>query len=382
MVSQVSVLGSTGSIGTQTLDILRKFNIKASALTTNRNIKLLEEQVREFKPEIAVAMDENSARELKIALADTDTKVYSGMEGLVAASETKNSDIVLTAVVGMVGLIPTLAAINAGKNIALANKETLVCGGSIVTKLAREKGVSLLPVDSEHSAIFQCLEACGDKRELNKIILTASGGPFFGKTREELKKVSVADALKHPNWSMGSKITIDSATLMNKGLEFIEAMWLFGVLPEQIEVVVHRESIIHSMIEFCDGAILAQMGTPDMRLPIAYALEYPKRRSFGGDTLDFSSLSALTFAKPDVNTFTCLKLAMDAANKKDSTAAVLNGANEAAVELFLNEKISFLQIPELVEDAMGRVKTKENPTLDDVLNADKAARECVLNSFK
>ncbi len=382
MVSSISVLGSTGSIGTQTLDILRKFNIKASALTTNRNIKLLESQAREFMPKIAVAMDEAAARELKIALSDTDIKVYGGMDGLVAAAEEKEADIVLTAVVGMVGLVPTLAAINAGKNIALANKETLVCGGNIVTKLARDKKVSLLPVDSEHSAIFQCLEACGDRSELNKIILTASGGPFFGRTREELKNVSVADALKHPNWSMGSKITIDSATLMNKGLEFIEAMWLFGVTPAQIEVVVHRESIIHSMIEFCDGAVLAQMGTPDMRLPIAYAIEYPKRRNFQGDTLDFSRLSALTFAKPDVDTFSCLKLAMNAAAKKDATAAVLNGANEAAVELFLNEKISFLQIPELVEAAMGKVKTKENPTLDDVLNADKAARECVLDSFK
>ena len=382
MVSCISVLGSTGSIGTQTLDVLRKFNIKASALTTNRNVKLLEAQAREFKPNLVAVMDENAARELKISLADTNVKVYSGMEGLVAAAEEESAQMVLTAVVGMVGLVPTLAAINAGRDIALANKETLVCGGSIVTALAREKNVSLLPVDSEHSAIFQCLQAANDKKELKKLILTASGGPFFGKTRKELETVKVSDALKHPNWSMGAKITIDSATLMNKGLEFIEAMWLFDVEPSQIEIVVHRESVIHSMIEFVDGAVLAQLGTPDMRLPIAYAIRYPERLDFGGDSLDFKTVQKLSFAQPDYDTFSCLKLAMSAAGKRDTTAAVLNGANEAAVDLFLREKIGFLQISELVEHAMDTIKIKKNPSLDDILSADHMARECVLKKFK
>lgn len=382
MVSNISVLGSTGSIGVQTIDILRTYNIKASALTTNRNVKLLEAQAREFKPKLVAAMDENAYRDLKISLKDTDIKVYGGMEGLVAAAEVEGAESVLTAVVGMVGLIPTLAAIDAGRNIALANKETLVCAGSIVTKKAREKGVSLLPVDSEHSAIFQCLEANRDRNELKKILLTASGGPFFGKSREDLIRVTVKDALNHPNWSMGSKITIDSATLMNKGLEFIEAMWLFGVRPEQIEVVVHRESIIHSMVEFCDGAVLAQMGAPDMRLPIAYALTYPNRQDFNGPLLDFKTLKNLTFATPDIDTFACLKLAMKAARATDATAAVLNGANEAAVAAFLNEKCSFLEIAELVSNAIESVKTSENPTLDDILKADIEARECVVKHIK
>ncbi len=382
MVSNISVLGSTGSIGQQTMDILRTYNIKASALTTNRNIKLLETQAREFKPKLVAAMDEVAYRDLKIALADTDIKVYCGMDGLVAAAEVEDAECVLTAVVGMVGLIPTLAAIEAGRNIALANKETLVCAGSIVTEKAKKKGVSLLPVDSEHSAIFQCLEASRDRGELKKILLTASGGPFFGKSKNELEKVTVGDALKHPNWSMGSKITIDSATLMNKGLEFIEAMWLFGVTPEQIEVVVHRESIIHSMVEFCDGAVLAQLGAPDMRLPIAYALTYPSRVDFNGPVLDFKTLKSLSFATPDTDTFSCLKLAMKAAKAKDATAAVLNGANEAAVSMFLEEKCGFLQIAELVEEAMEKVKTSEKPSLDDILQADILARECVFKHFK
>ena len=382
MVSNVSVLGSTGSIGVQTIDILRTHNIKASALTTNRNVKLLETQAREFKPKVVAAMDENAYKDLKIALADTDIKVYGGMDGLVAAAQIEDAETVLTAVVGMVGLVPTIAAIDAGKNIALANKETLVCAGSIVTQKAKEKGVSLLPVDSEHSAIFQCLEANRDRSELNKILLTASGGPFFGKKRDELKTVTVKDALNHPNWSMGSKITIDSATLMNKGLEFIEAMWLFGVLPEQIEVIVHRESIIHSMVEFCDGAVLAQLGAPDMRLPIAYALTYPERFNFNGPTLDFKTIKSFSFDTPDTDTFSCLKLAMDAAKARDATAAVLNGANEAAVSAFLNEKCGFLEISELVGEAMETVKTGENPSLEEILDADLLARNCVLKHFE
>lgn len=382
MVSNVSILGSTGSIGKQTIDILRKYNISASALTTNRNVKLLEEQAREFKPKCVAAMDENAYRELKIALADTDIKVYGGLDGLVAAAEVQEAECVLTAVVGMVGLIPTIAAIDAGKNIALANKETLVCAGSIVTKKANEKGVSLLPVDSEHSAIFQCMQANSERKEVSKILLTASGGPFFGKKREELEKVTVKDALNHPNWSMGSKITIDSATLMNKGLEFIEAMWLFGVTPEQIEVVVHRESIIHSMVEFCDGAILAQLGAPDMRLPIAYALTYPNRLDFNGPTLDFKTIKNLSFATPDTDTFSCLKLAMKAAGADDASAAVLNGANEVAVAAFLGEKCGFLSIADLVQEAMDNVKTNANPSLDDILQADSLARESVSKHFK
>ncbi|MEG2378529.1 MAG: 1-deoxy-D-xylulose-5-phosphate reductoisomerase, partial [Clostridia bacterium] len=269
MVSSLSVLGSTGSIGRQTLEVAREFGIKIVALTTNVNAKLAEEQARRFKPELVAAMDEKCAQTLKCALADTDIEVCCGMDGLVRAATLPSAERVLTAVVGMVGLVPTLAAIDAGKDIALANKETLVCAGELVTRRARERGVRIYPVDSEHSAIFQCLEACHERKELSRIILTASGGPFFGKSRNELQKVSVSDALKHPNWSMGNKITIDSATLMNKGLEFIEAMWLFGVQRDEISVIIHRESIIHSMIEFKDGAVLAQMGTPDMRLPIA-----------------------------------------------------------------------------------------------------------------
>ncbi len=382
MTSGISILGSTGSIGRQTIDIVRKFGMRVTALTTNCNAELLEAQAREFRPKLVAAMDADAARSLRVALADTDIRVYSGMEGLVAAAQAEETDTVLTAVVGIVGLLPTLAAIDAGRNIALANKETLVCGGALVKARAKEKGVALLPVDSEHSAIFQCLEACRDRAALSRILLTASGGPFFGKTRAELSKVTRADALRHPNWSMGSKITIDSATLMNKGLELIEAMWLFDVAPEQIEVVVHRESVIHSMIELCDGAVLAQLGAPDMRLPIAYALTYPKRRDFSGPRLDFRAMQALHFAPPDLETFPCLRLAMDAARANDASCTVLNGANEAAVALFLQERIQFLQIAELAEHALACVKTPEHPSLEDILNADLAARECVMKRLK
>ncbi len=382
MTSGISILGSTGSIGRQTIDIVRKFGMRVTALTTNCNAELLEAQAREFRPKLVAAMDADAARSLRVALADTDIRVYSGMEGLVAAAQAEETDTVLTAVVGIVGLLPTLAAIDAGRNIALANKETLVCGGALVKARAKEKDVALLPVDSEHSAIFQCLEACRDRAALSRILLTASGGPFFGKTRAELSKVTRADALRHPNWSMGSKITIDSATLMNKGLELIEAMWLFDVAPEQIEVVVHRESVIHSMIELCDGAVLAQLGAPDMRLPIAYALTYPKRRDFSGPRLDFRAMQALHFAPPDLETFPCLRLAMDAARANDASCTVLNGANEAAVALFLQERIQFLQIAELAEHALACVKTPEHPSLEDILNADLAARECVMKRLK
>ncbi len=382
MTSGISILGSTGSIGRQTIDIVRKFGMRVTALTTNCNAELLETQAREFRPKLVAAMNADAARSLRVALADTDIRVYSGMEGLIAAAQAEETDTVLTAVVGIVGLLPTLAAIDAGRNIALANKETLVCGGALVKARAKEKGVALLPVDSEHSAIFQCLEACRDRAALSRILLTASGGPFFGKTRAELSEVTRADALRHPNWSMGSKITIDSATLMNKGLELIEAMWLFDVASEQIEVVVHRESVIHSMIELCDGAVLAQLGAPDMRLPIAYALTYPKRRDFSGPRLDFRAMQALHFAPPDLETFPCLRLAMDAARANDASCTVLNGANEAAVALFLQERIQFLQIAELAEHALACVKTPEHPSLEDILNADLVARECVMKRLK
>lgn len=376
---EVSILGSTGSIGTQTLTLARALGIRVHALTTNRNVKLLEEQAREFQPTLVAAFDENAARELKLRLADTSIRVECGMDGLIAAATVPGADCVVTAVVGMVGLLPTLAAIDAGRDIALANKETLVCAGELVKRRAREKGIQLLPVDSEHSAIFQCLR-CGEKHEVKKLILTASGGPFFGKSSEELKQVTRAQALRHPNWSMGAKITTDSATLMNKGLEFIEAMWLFDVTPEQIEVVVHRESIIHSMVEFVDGAVIAQLGVPDMKLPIAYALNFPARLPIPGEPLDFKKISQMTFAQPDVTAFPCLGYAMKAAECGGNAGAVLNGANEAAVALFLEEKIPFYRIGELVGSVMDTMKMGKIETVQDVLDADRAARETILRN--
>lgn len=376
---EVSILGSTGSIGTQTLTLARALGIRPHALTTNRNVKLLEEQAREFQPALVAAFDENAADELKLRLADTSIQVECGMDGLIAAATVPGADCVVTAVVGIVGLLPTLAAIDAGRDIALANKETLVCAGELVTRRAREKGVRLLPVDSEHSAIFQCLR-CGEKHEVKKLILTASGGPFFGKTAEELKKVTRAQALRHPNWSMGAKITTDSATLMNKGLEFIEAMWLFDVTPEKIEVVVHRESIIHSMVEFADGAVIAQLGVPDMKLPIAYALNFPARLPIPGEPLDFKNISQMTFAQPDLKAFPCLGYAMKAAECGGNAGAVLNGANEAAVALFLEEKIPFYRIGELVGSVMDTMKMGKIETVQDVLDADRAARETILRN--
>ncbi|MBE6915103.1 MAG: 1-deoxy-D-xylulose-5-phosphate reductoisomerase [Ruminococcaceae bacterium] len=379
-MKELSVLGSTGSIGTQTIELIREFGIHPCALTTNRNARLLEEQAREFHPELVVAFDENAAKDLKIRLADTNVRVESGMQGLVSAASMPQAECVLTAVVGMVGLLPTLAAIDAGKDIALANKETLVCAGELVTERAKRANVKLLPVDSEHSAIFQSLRG-GAEREVKKLLLTASGGPFFGKTKEELKHVTLEQALRHPNWSMGSKITVDSASLMNKGLEFIEAMWLFGVTPDQIEVVVHRESIIHSMVEFCDGAVIAQLGTPDMKLPIAYALNFPNRVPFEGKPLDFSKISQMTFAQPDLDAFPCLRYAMQAARTGKTAGAVLNGANEVAVALFLEKKIGFTQIGESVGSAMETIALKAHPTLESVLDADRAAREHIYSIF-
>ena len=382
MVNKLSILGSTGSIGTQTLDVARKLNLQVSALSAHSNIKLLEEQIREFKPKVAVVFDESRADELKLNINDLGTKVYSGMDGLLHAATLDDCDLVVNSVVGMVGLKPTLASIDAKKNIAFANKETLVAGGALVMDAAKKNGVTLFPVDSEHSAIFQCLQASPDEKALKKIILTASGGPFFGKTSEELENVTVAQALNHPNWSMGAKITIDSATMMNKGLEIIEAAWLFDVSPDDIEVVVHRESIIHSMIEFVDNSVLAQLGLPDMRIPIQYAITYPNRFESPVESLDFSKISSMTFYHPDYKTFKCLSACKNAIKRGGIIPAVANGANEIANKLFRENKISFLEIGELVSGAVDNFTFKEAKSLSDVLDADKAAREYVYNLVK
>lgn len=376
MKKHLSILGATGSIGTQTIDILSSIDAEVVALTTNRNIKLLEQQARALHPKLCVAFDEAAAKELKTALADTDITVLAGMDGLVAAATHPDCDTVVTAVVGMVGLLPTLAAIDAGKDIALANKETLVCAGQLVMDAARRKGVHILPVDSEHSAIFQCIQAC-QGNALDKIILTASGGPFFGKTAEQLKMVTREQALQHPNWSMGAKITTDSATMMNKGLELLEAMWLYDLPESQIEIVVHRESIVHSLIEFADGAVLAQLGVPDMRLPIQYALTYPERLPCKVPRLSLAEVGRMTFYAPDNQAFPAMNLARHAARRKGNVGAVLNGANEAAVGRFLSGNLPFWKIPQLVEKAMEQVPYQAQPTLDDILASDRAARQAV-----
>ncbi|MCB6364857.1 1-deoxy-D-xylulose-5-phosphate reductoisomerase [Intestinibacillus massiliensis] len=375
-MKKIAILGSTGSIGTQTVDILPSIDAEVVALTTNKNIGLLERQARALRPKLVAAFDEEAAAQLRAALADTDIAVYAGMDGLIAAATEASADIVVTAVVGMVGLLPTLAAIDAGKDIALANKETLVCAGQIVTARAREKGVRILPVDSEHSAIFQCMQARGGNRAA-KIILTASGGPFFKYSADQLKRVTREQALKHPNWSMGAKITIDSASMMNKGLELIEAMWLYDMEPEDIEIVVHRESIVHSLIEFADGAVLAQLGVPDMRLPIQYALTYPARVPCKAPRLRLSEIGLMSFFEPDDWSKPALGLARTAAAQKGNAGAVLNGANEAAVALFLQDKIRFCEIAPLVGEAMARVPMKGEVSLDDVLESDRMARTLV-----
>ena len=378
----ISLMGSTGSIGRQSLDVIAACGMRVAALTANSNVELMERQVRQFKPTLAVMMDEKAAAELKIRLADTDVRVASGMEGLLEAAEIDSADTVITAVMGMVGLRPTLAAIRQGKRIALANKETLVCGGQIVMAEAKKYNAEIVPVDSEHSALFQCLQGNRDRGEVKRLILTASGGPFFGYTKEQLEQVTLAQALKHPNWSMGAKITIDSATLMNKGLEFIEAMHLYAMPPEKISIVVHRESIIHSLVEYCDNAILAQMGTADMRLPIQYALSYPQRIPGPATELDMLSCPNLTFAEPDPDTFACLGLALKAAKLGSNAGAVLNGANEAAVGLFLQERIRFADIARLVERAMDEIPVQPVSALEDVLEADVQARRVVLEHAK
>ncbi len=377
MTKKLSVLGSTGSIGTQSLDVAEMRGYDIIALTADRNAKVLEEQIRKWKPKYAALNDEEAAKALRIAVADTDTKVYSGAEGVAFCAAAKEADTVLNSVVGIAGLKPTLTAIEEGKDIALANKETLVAGGALVMKRAEEKGVKILPVDSEHSAIFQCLEGMNKKEELKSIILTASGGPFFGKKREELRNITVAEALKHPNWSMGAKITVDSATMMNKGLELIEAVWLFGVSPDMIDIVVHRESIIHSLIEYNDNSVIAQLGVPDMRIPIQYALTYPERYPSPVKKLNLWDYQNLTFFKPDYETFSCLNICRDAIRKGGLYPCAANGANERANALFREGKIGFLQIAELVEKATEKTVNKTVYTLDDVLEADKYARETV-----
>ena len=378
----ISLMGSTGSIGRQSLDVMAACGMDVAALTANSNVELMEQQVRQFKPALAVMMDEKAAKDLKTRIADTNVRVASGMDGLLEAAEIESADTVITAVMGMVGLRPTLAAIRKGKRIALANKETLVCGGQIVMAEAEKYHAEIVPVDSEHSALFQCLQGNRDRGEVKRLILTASGGPFFGYTKEQLEQVTLAQALKHPNWSMGAKITIDSATLMNKGLEFIEAMHLYSMPPEKISIVVHRESIIHSLVEYCDNAILAQIGTADMRLPIQYALSYPQRIPGPATELDMLSCPNLTFAKPDPDTFACLGLALKAAKLGGNAGAVLNGANEAAVGLFLQERIRFADIARLVERAMEEIPLRAVSALEDVLEADAQARRVVLEAVK
>lgn len=372
-MKKIGILGSTGSIGTQTLEIVRSNpDLQVIALAAGSNVSLMEQQVREFHPMLAVMGSEEAAADLKNRIADTDTRVSAGMEGMLELAILPQMEVLVTAIVGMIGIRPTIAAIKAGKTIALANKETLVTAGHIIMPLAKEKGVSILPVDSEHSAIFQSMH--GENRErVSKILLTASGGPFRGKRTEELQDITVEDALKHPNWSMGRKITVDSATLVNKGLEVMEAKWLFDVEPEQIQVVVHPQSIIHSMVEYVDGGIMAQLGMPDMKLPIQYALFYPDRRPMDGRRVDFFALKSISFEEPDVKTFRGLQLAYDAIAAGGSMPTVFNAANEKAVGLFLDKKIRFLAIYDLIQGAMEQHKVIANPTVDEILEAEAQA---------
>ena len=380
MIQNISVLGSTGSIGKQTLDVARKLDIGIKALSAHHNINILEEQIREFRPEKAVVFDEDRAEELKLRIADTSTKVLSGMDGLLEIS-SDDSDLLVNSVVGMVGLAPTLAAIEAKKNIAFANKETLVAGGELVMNAVKENGVTLFPVDSEHSAIFQCMQAAPPDKKIKKILLTASGGPFFGRTADELKDVTIEQALAHPNWSMGAKITIDSATMMNKGLEIIEAAWLFDISPDDIEVVVHRESIIHSMVEFIDNSVIAQLGLPDMRIPIQYAITYPERYPSLVPEIDWKTLSQMTFFGADEVTFKCLAACKKAMKKGGLYPAVANGANEVANALFRKGELSFLSVGELVSAAVDELKVGKASCLQDVLDADQMAREYVYDNY-
>lgn len=382
MEKTIAILGSTGSIGTQTLEVVRENkDLKVAALSAGSNIELLEAQIREFHPELAAVWEKEKAEELAVKVADLDVRIVSGMEGLLELARLPKAEILVTAIVGMIGIRPTIAAIEAGKDIALANKETLVTAGHLIMPLAKKRGVQILPVDSEHSAIFQVLHG-EQKREIHKLLITASGGPFRGKKREELEQVQVEDALKHPNWAMGQKITIDSATLVNKGLEVMEAKWLFDLDLDQIQVVVQPKSIIHSMVEFVDGAVLAQMGTPDMKLPIQYALYYPERRYLPGERLDFGKLKEITFEEPDMDTFLGLPLAMKASRIGGSMPTVFNAANERAVAKFLKRKIGFLDIYRIIEEAMEHHAFVENPALEQILEAEAKTYEWIEGRWK
>lgn len=381
-MKKIAILGSTGSIGTQTLEIVRdnRSDLEVVALAAGSNVELMEKQVREFRPKLVSLQSEEACRDLADRLKDMQVTIVPGMEGLIQIAEMEESDVLVTAIVGMIGIRPTIAAIKKGKDIALANKETLVTAGHIIMPLAAQMGVSILPVDSEHSAIFQSMQ--GEKKEqVSKLLITASGGPFRGRTREQLADIRVEDALKHPNWSMGHKITIDSATLVNKGLEVMEAKWLFDVELDQIQVVVHPQSIIHSMVEYVDGGIIAQLGTPDMKLPIQYALFYPDRRPMKGKRVDFYELGSITFERPDVETFTGLKLALRAARTGGSLPTVFNAANEKAVSLFLNRKIKFLEIPELIEMCMDEHKVVDNPNVEEILAAEAESYDRIARRF-
>ena len=373
----ISLLGSTGSIGRQALEVIAAEDMAVAALTANRDVDRLEEQCRRFRPALAVMMDPAAASELRVRLADTPIRVAAGMDGLLEAAVLPQADTVLTAVVGIVGLRPTLSAVETGKRIALANKETLVCGGELVMDGAARSGAEIVPVDSEHSALFQCLQGCRDRGEVRRLILTASGGPFWGWRAEQLAHVTVEQALAHPNWSMGAKISVDSATMMNKGLEFIEAMRLYRMPPEKISIVIHRESIIHSLVEYSDHAILAQLGAPDMRLPIQYALTWPRRSEGVAKPLDLLTCPPLTFHAPDCEAFPCLRLALEAARTGGTATAVLNGANEAAVGQFLAGKLSFAGIAQKVEEALAAIPAVQSPGLEEILAADEAARALV-----
>ena len=377
MTKTISLLGSTGSIGRQTLDVAKQLGLRVAALTANSSVERAEEQARKFRPCLVVMTDEAAARDLAVRLRDTETRVLGGAAALEEAAALPAADTVVTAVVGMVGLKPTLAAIDEKKRIALANKETLVCAGELVMDAAERSGAEIVPVDSEHSAIFQCLQGCGNRREIRRLILTCSGGPFYGMNTEEAGRMTKKDALKHPNWTMGPKITVDCATLMNKGLEVIEAMRLYRLPLERVDVVIHRQSIVHSLVEFWDGAVLAQLGTPDMRLPIRYAMTYPERAESPLEPLDLLVCPPLTFSKPDRRTFPCLALAEEAAVRGGTACAALNGANEEAVRLFLAEKIGFYDIFHLTRKAMAALPVVEHPTLEEILEADREAREIV-----
>ena len=376
-MKKIAILGSTGSIGTQTLEVVEaQKDIEVTALAAGSNIALLEAQIRKFRPKTACVWDEQKAKELKSSVRDIPVRILSGMEGLMEAAIEPSSEMVVTAVVGMIGIRPTIAAMEAGKDIALANKETLVTAGHIIMPLAKERGVKILPVDSEHSAIFQCLNG-EHKNAIHKILLTASGGPFRGKTRKEMESVQVEDALNHPNWSMGRKITIDSSTMVNKGLEVMEAKWLFGVEMDQVQLVIQPKSIIHSMVEFEDGAVVAQLGTPDMKLPIQYALYYPERRPLPGDRLDFWTMGQIAFEKPDMVNFPGLKLAYEAGRAGGTLPTVFNAANERAVAKFLNREIPYLAITDMIEGAMNGHTVKDSPTVEEILEAETAAYEYI-----